>query len=213
MWDESFHGNPETKVNYTDWMADVDHPNPLGHRFIADMVIGVMRHVAEDLSVRQLSPADDKGALRVLPVPMYKDNWPVMNNTCLMQMRFKDLVAGTEGFEWVNEGTEQKQKWGMVGRAPGSWLQFKINTAEGVSGDGHEVGGHVDAHAAPHALVVLAYLKSYEHMGQFKVECAVGCECGEVVLDGHWTPRESQTFIHGLTVTKSGATGTGPLHH
>lgn len=53
----------------------------------------------------------------------------------------------------------------------------------------------------PPALAQVGYLASYEGMGRARLECRVGCQCAETVLDGHWTvERASISLMHEFYV-------------
>lgn len=58
-----------------------------------------------------------------------QNNWPSQNNSCLVGKLFKQQVVAAKGFEWVNEGTQDKPKWGYVGKHPNATLRFTVNTA------------------------------------------------------------------------------------
>ncbi|KDD72119.1 hypothetical protein H632_c3839p0, partial [Helicosporidium sp. ATCC 50920] len=48
----------------------------------------------------------------------------------------------------------------------------------------------------PPSIVSLLYLKSYQHMGQARVECVKGCTCAPTVVDAHHGTPASQTYLH-----------------
>ena len=62
--------------------------------------------------------------------------------------------------------------------------------------------------AAREQLVGLGYLKSYEGMGRVRVECARGCSCRPVTLDGHHEARISPYDLHYMTVQTHSTTNT-----
>lgn len=45
-------------------------------------------------------------------------------------------------------------------------------------------------HAGKAARVSVVHLKSYERMGQARVECSHGCRCAPAVIDGKWPAGE-----------------------
>ena len=51
-------------------------------------------------------------------LPLPADNWETDNKLCLHNDDFKTAVTEAKGFEYVNEGTEAKPKWGYVS---GGW--------------------------------------------------------------------------------------------
>ena len=50
--------------------------------------------------------------------------------------------------------------------------------------------------------LLLAYLKSYEHMGIASMACMQGCTCRTRLVDGHQMARESTTHLHELLVSQ-----------
>lgn len=52
--------------------------------------------------------------------------------------------------------------------------------------------------------VTLAFLRSYEHMGQFVVECAQGCACLPLRLDGNHEHKNSLLSMESLLATRAG---------
>lgn len=50
----------------------------------------------------------------------------------------------------------------------------------------------------------IAFLKSYEHMGVFRVNCESGCTCEEKTMDGYLELKQSQTHLADLDVSKAG---------
>ena len=57
---------------HPDFMNGPDHPNDLGHRYMADMVIAYLRHIVEDLGLRPYGQADKAVVDAPLPPPMFK---------------------------------------------------------------------------------------------------------------------------------------------
>ncbi len=48
--------------------------------------------------------------------------------------------------------------------------------------------------------LLLAYLKSYEHMGTATVSCMSGCVCKAIIIDAHNRIRESTTHLFAFQV-------------
>lgn len=48
----------------------------------------------------------------------------------------------------------------------------------------------------------LLYLRSWQGMGQARVECASGCSCEETVLDAHWDREATLTDLTTLKVNQ-----------
>ncbi len=90
---------------------------------------------------------------------MLAGNYEPTSRMCLYNEAFKTVVAGAQGFELVNEGTEEKPKWGYVGNTTGSVLHLRLNTQLTAKGD----------QKTP-VTVLLAHLRSYEHMGSAEIK-------------------------------------------
>jgi hypothetical protein len=78
------------------------------------------------------------------------------------------VVVAQEGFAFVNErpgAVLLNEKWGWISDKPGSWAELEFDSTTAVQGplstDTNEV--------------LVAFLKSYEKMGQARVECVAGC--------------------------------------
>ncbi|KAG2493702.1 hypothetical protein HYH03_008216 [Edaphochlamys debaryana] len=101
-------------------------------------------------------------------------------------------VVHKSGFEWVNEGKSvHSPKWGFVSEVPGSELRILVSTKTE-----HEA-------RKDNVLVELGYLRSYENVGRFKVKCVEGCACENTTLDGLHDQKNSQTFLHSLSVSQA----------
>jgi hypothetical protein len=50
--------------------------------------------------------------------------------------------------------------------------------------------------------LLLAYLKSYEHMGIAEVACMSGCQCRPRLVDAHQTQKESTTHLHNVLLSQ-----------
>lgn len=73
---------------------------------------------------------------------------------------------------------------------PGDYLEVVLDTrarpelANNEKGEPHDV------------LLLIAHLKSYQHMGKVRVECVSGCDCDSDIIDGHTDQRSSQMHFH-----------------
>ena len=76
----------------------------------------------------------------------------------------------------MNEGVGLKEKWGYVSHTPGSDLHLTINTTR----------GGVPA-AEPDVTLMLAYLKSYSHMGQVLIRCVGYSHMGQMIRSGGYS--------------------------
>ncbi len=88
---------------------------------------------------------------------MCAGNWEPTSRMCLHNTDFKKAIADAKGFEFVNEGTAERPKWGYVGNTTGAVLRLRLNT-QLAKGDTQPVS------------VFIAHLRSYEHMGSAGVK-------------------------------------------
>jgi hypothetical protein len=110
---------------------------------------------------------------------------------CIHNEELKQYVVSADGWDFKDEARPgQKPKLGYVSTQPGSILKIKLNTVV----PGKE-------RSAPVA-VILAYLKSYAHMGIAHISCVGGCACTGHDLDGQQGQRESTTHLHRIVTTQ-----------
>eukprot|EP00884_Botryococcus_braunii_P008548 jgi/Botrbrau1/17695/Bobra.0166s0119.1 len=184
--------------NLTDFLCDHVHPNILGHRYFADLIIGHLQH---SLVEALLLPYDEGLWLNGLPPPLFEGNNATSGGKCVRDDAFKSTVVSAQGFEWKNQAKEgaPQAKWGYVGLTPGSYLVIDVG-----SGD---VGP--SSNIAPRqTIVALGVLKSYEDMGVATISCRSShehpkeCVCNNWQIDLHHQHHTSQVYwISGLVTT------------
>jgi hypothetical protein len=125
-------------------------------------------------SEKGIVPADH--AAYRLPEPLLSSAAAASN--CSIDDDLRSLASAANGFEWVDEGRNGNHKWGFVGRAANSSIDFQLSTAVG--------GG-----SARTTTVTVIYLRSYQGMGTATVRCVSGCSCRPVRIDAHWSARAS----------------------
>lgn len=108
------------------------------------------------------------------------------------------MAVASSGFAFAPlrpaETTEQKQKWGWLGKDQGAWVELRLSTA----------GSKAQAStiATQHELLV-AYLRSWqEGMGVGRVECIRNCNCQPSTIDVHWSDTSTQAQVHRLNVSR-----------
>jgi hypothetical protein len=97
-------------------------------------------------------------------------NWEAKNLMCTYGEAFKPLtdVAGSSGWQFINEGKRGAAKWGYISTTPGSVLKIVVNSMRS-QGEGAAAAAAA-AEGDQQMNVMLAYLKSYEGMGMAKFE-------------------------------------------
>ncbi len=81
------------------------------------------------------------------------DNWEPAGGACLHNTAFRSAVIAARDFEFVNEGTAERPKWGYVGNTTGAELQLRISTK-------------ISKTDTRPPTVYIAHLKSYQDMGR-----------------------------------------------
>lgn len=76
----------------------------------------------------------------------------------------------------------------------------RLPAAATVQQTGEGTGSGLDGTAA----VTVAFLRSYEHMGRFVVECVQGCTCPPLRLDGTHELKNSILSMESLQATRAG---------
>jgi hypothetical protein len=136
---------------------------------MSELVISLLQRGVADLLHSPFSSEDTEAAAASLPPPMLPANHQALSDRCFMGQAFRDnaVIADPQpdNWTWVNEAKASlRPKWGYVSYTPGSVLRLRVNTTASA--------GALDQRV----LVQLAHLRSYEHMGQGSVTCAVRCD-------------------------------------
>jgi hypothetical protein len=182
------------------WTSDFLHPIDHGMRAIADLAVHLIQTTALGLVVDPLGPADRALLAEPLPPPAHPGNWEARNLMCVYGEAFAENVdvGASRGFDLVNEGgNAKKPKWGFVAAEAGSELIVRMNTTRTTPArDGDQ-----------RMNVMLAYLKSYEHMGVARVACRSGCTCDppEQEVDAHHAIRTSTVYLVRVLASQSAA--------
>lgn len=180
------------------YLDSFGHPNEQGHRWISELVIHWIEQQLDELAARPLGPDDEQVAQEELPPPLYPNNTAPATAACYIGEPVQQLVVAKDAaWEWTHEGPVEKRKFGFISTQPGSSLTLQVNTTGApASGDAPDNGT---------VAVTLAFLRSYEHMGQFVVECAQGCACLPLRLDGNHEHKNSLLSMESLLATRAGA--------
>ncbi|EFN59047.1 expressed protein [Chlorella variabilis] len=128
------------------FLFDISHPyGPTGHRYMAELLIGLAQLTAGSLQARPLQEAEHEVAQEVLPPPIIPGNYDKKAASCLMSRNFEDVVVEKKGFKWVNERPDAKsendEKWGWIGGKPGDFVVLGVDSRS--SGDGAGEGASV----------------------------------------------------------------------
>ncbi|KAL4427737.1 hypothetical protein ABPG75_001826 [Micractinium tetrahymenae] len=179
------------------------HPNEQGHRWVSELVIHWMQQQLDELALHALGPEDEQAAQEELPPPMYPNNTAPATAACYMGEAVQPLVVAKDAaWEWRHEGPIEKKKFGFISTEPGSALTLQVNASGGAP---TAADGAADATANSTVAVTVAFLRSYEHMGQFSVECVQGCTCPPLRIDGIHEHKNSLLSMESVLVTRSEA--------
>ena len=115
-----------------------------------------------------------------LPPPMLPGNWEPSSPSCFFGEALKRIVVDADGFEYKNDATRQRGKWGMVANGSGASLRLRLvprdvlapaqleAAAAAAAGAEKKAGA---AAAAAKVVLEFVYLKSWDRMGQAEVGC------------------------------------------
>ncbi|KAL3149582.1 hypothetical protein ABBQ32_002354 [Trebouxia sp. C0010 RCD-2024] len=170
------------------WLCDSLHPNTLGHRYYADIIVGLLQDVALQANIHPYVEPD--ASQFDVPPPMFDNNLESATK-CLRGDLLQQRVYQSVGWDWIDEGKDGRHKYGYVTEEANHDIIFVVNNT-----------GCPD----PSMVVTLGigHLKSYERMGQALVSCISGCACQPTTFDGH-NPAStaSQEFWAYVAITQS----------
>jgi len=181
------------------WKAltnDEVHPNDAGHRVILDTIIWLVQQTSLDLLMQPFSKIDHFYIKQELPPPMHPTNYEERIQMCLLEDELLEVVdrSSSEGWEYINEGTAEKKKFGMIGTRPGTHLTLQLNMAQLIGVSGLEALDKVPQ-SKREISVMITYLKSYTNMGVARIECKAGCTCKPNEVDAHHDQRTSTSYM------------------
>lgn len=161
---------------WTEWDT---HPTCLGTRMFSDMLIGyLMDNCAEALLATTQHGTHTQRISRLsshltphhhhhppLPAPLFSDNYNRISSKCFMNdVQMQPIITQSQGYDWVNEGTDSNPRWGFRSTYSGDYMTLKVD---------HSIYDKYND-----TLVVgFSLLTSYEKMGMLEVSCWEGCTC------------------------------------
>ncbi|CAL5223929.1 g6531 [Coccomyxa viridis] len=176
-------------------MCDIVHPNPLGHRYFADLVIGYMQQVLADMLLESALPA---ASAHRLPPPLFSGNEVQGDAICLKGEDLKGAVVKLTGsWKWVNEAKQgsKQPKWGYTSSSVGDALTLRVSRSKAAAPLLGFGGGNSTV------LVGLGVLRSYKGMGAAAVACTQGCTCSPQVFELQHKQQVSQVYWVYLLVS------------
>ncbi|KAG2493156.1 hypothetical protein HYH03_008579 [Edaphochlamys debaryana] len=211
---------------------DPMHPSGnTGHKAMAELIIGLLIHTARGLVAQPWRPAEEAALSEPLPTHMVAGNADTRHDRCLLGPRLKAAAVEKQGFDWVNEGTNPlAPKWGFTAYKAGSSITLDFLSSASASANtsattapaalAASAGGSGGGAAAPLSspggpklvMLLLAYLRSYEHMGVAEVTCEGGCLCGEAARTAYNQTVEAAARNETYSPSKDLAAAAGPAH-
>jgi hypothetical protein len=151
-----------------------------------------------------------------VPPPMFDGNWEASNLVCILGEQLPASVAHNSGFDWVNEGSATKPKWGFVSWTVGARLVLKVDTRASA---GHQVdaallhqqpvaaapapGSNSSSTGSSSMIVWVGYVKSWRYMGTASLTCIGGCTCQPTAVDGMHELGNTQQHMAKLYTTQA----------
>ncbi|PNH00616.1 hypothetical protein TSOC_013556 [Tetrabaena socialis] len=127
-----------------------NHYGVSGHKMIADMAVYLVQETYIDMLLNAIEALDV--CISSIP-PMYPGNLPPNATMCITGIAFQNVVKRSIGWDFINEGTAEKQKYGYVSWTPGNELVVVVDSLRPLLPITTKIP------------VLLHYLKSYQHMG------------------------------------------------
>jgi hypothetical protein len=187
VWSEELKGNnKDANMQYL-FHDNYHFTAENGHRVMFELLLGLLLHTSRQLLAQPHNELSDDGPWTGLPeIAIFQENAVSLSasaETCLVGKPLRRAAFVTKGFEWINEAAAKNgSKWGFTSFEKDSELSIKMST---------DMGG---GKASKHVSVVLGYLRSYEKMGIFAVQCSAGCICDKQLIDGHDPSRHVSTL-------------------
>eukprot|EP00798_Chlamydomonas_sp_ICE-L_P007315 gene7315-433_t len=122
-------------------------------------------------------------------------NCEEVSEQCFLDEQLHDLVVPSlsDGWTFINEGTEEKKKQGYVTTQPDTTLVMRFNMSSLPSPAADTLTGQT---MQQQVSIMVSYLKSYEHMGMANFSCHDGCACKQMCVDAHDAEQKtSVTFM------------------
>ena len=170
------------------------HPNELGHKYTADLIIFALQQAAIDLLLSPNITILDQPSM---VTPMIEGNEISSEITCAPFEALKHIVKNSSGFEFMSE----RGKGGFIGLKLGDSIRFGTSTAL----KAHELDlgvRYANSNSQKDPVYIgIAYLTSYEHMGKANVSCVSGCNCSMITIDA----------LHGQHNSVTSSTRFGPV--
>lgn len=179
-----------TPWTWSDWLIeDLKHPNDKGCQMIAELAIRLIQRVATEMTFRPYNhEKESRHTLQEqLPPPIFPGNHEPSTRCCAYQEELKKYVVSHDGWDFINEGTEEKPKKGYVSHTPGSTIVMKAPLPP---------AGQVNSAV----MVFVTYLKSYTPMGSAVMTCEGGCSCNQTLVVAQTQDKTSQSFLAQLIV-------------
>ena len=186
----SMPGFTKEDIFVRDPQGPCTHPNALGHKYIADLLVYLIQQTIVQLAATGFSEADTVEVMLPLPpimVPLIKDSTNILCVTWeeLNDPHYVDSQATSSTWTYTSD---VPKKFGWITYTAGDSLLLHVNTTlpktKSKCGDA----------ATSAATVHLGLLASYEHMGMVEVTCVGGCSCERTIVNSHNPEcRKSQT--------------------
>ncbi|KAK9833339.1 hypothetical protein WJX81_007962 [Elliptochloris bilobata] len=179
-----------------DIMCSVNHPNVLGHQYMADLVIALLQNYAAATTLFPPTEGDAAAVVAELPEPMLPSNWESATGACLHDESLHAAalpgMESTKGFAWVDDKTSYgAHRWGWASEHVGDFLELQVDTSIPESPAGAD------------SWLSVAVLMSYQHMGAAQFECVRNCKCNTLQIDALWKLRMSIKEHWHVKVTAS----------
>ena len=148
--------------NYAEFSSGWNHPNEVGHKMMADLVVYLLNRTSAAMDRGDAPPDDDQlPPATWLPPPLVDGNLvETVEPTCHFGEDLAKLVVSNVGWSYIPD----TEKPGFMANTSGSVLDLEVGAVSRV--------------------VVISHLRSWApDMGGANISCVSGCECEGVEVD------------------------------
>ena len=148
--------------SFADFSSGWNHPNEVGHRMMADLVVHLLNRTSAAMERGEVPPDDDQlPPASWLPPPLVEGNTAeAVEPTCHFGQNLEQLVRHNVGWVYLPDA----EKPGLQANTSGCVLDLEVGAVS--------------------RTVVISHLRSWmPDMGGANVSCVAGCECDGAQID------------------------------
>ena len=183
-------------IDQKEMLVDVVHVSDKGAALYASFLAWAFRHQLTRILLHHRDLQQAVKTEHAMPPPLNPDaaqeDWPTF---CAEGPGLQKVVAGNDGWDWVDEGSNACpgcHKYGFASERIKASMTFALDS---------DVITAEDAEAGAQVMLAISYLRSYSEVGHAYVECVAGCTCKPKLLDGKNKRATSEIFTDRMPIS------------